>query len=218
MVKRLFAPGCALILYKPRLVDRVEAALAADFGPVERLTTCCRNIPALTPGTEVINVCPGCDRRYRRNYAHATTVSLWEVLAGSASFDFPDYRGRSMTILDACPTRDQPRVHEAVRDLLRKMNIGLREPKHTRTHGICCGDSAFGEVPTERVKKMMRKRASQMPVEEVVVYCVSCAKSMFIGGRRPRYLVDLLFGEETLRGTVEPDDWHAQLDAFIAAH
>lgn len=217
-MKRLFAPGCALILYKPRLVEKVEAALAAEVGPVERLTTCCHNVPRLEAGTEVINICPGCDRRYRQNYTDTSTVSLWEVLARSASFSFPDYRGRVMSIIDACPTRDQPRVHEAVRELLKKMNIDLREPKHTRTRGICCGDSAFGEVPTEKVKKMMKKRASQMPVEEVVVYCVSCTKSMFIGGKRPRYLVDLLFGEETLPGTLEPDAWHAELDAFIAAH
>ncbi len=217
-MKRLFAPGCALILYKPLLVEKVEAALAAEFGPVERLTTCCRNIPALEPGTEVINICPGCDRRYRQNSTDASTVSLWEVLARSGSFAFPDHRGKVMSIIDACPTRDQPRVHEAVRELLRKMNVDLREPKHTRTHGICCGDSAFGEVPTAKVKKMMKKRASEMPADEVVVYCVSCSKSMFIGGKRPRYLVDLLFGEETLPGTLEPDDWHAELDVFIAAH
>ena len=40
-----------------------------------------------------------------------------------------------------------------------------------------------------------------MPAEDVVVYCVSCAKAMFIGGKRPRYLVDLLFGEATVPGT-----------------
>jgi len=57
-----------------------------------------------------------------------------------------------------------------------------------------------------------------MPREDVVVYCVSCVKAMHIGGKRPRYLVDLLFGEETGPGVFEPVAWHAQLDEFIEAH
>ncbi len=215
---RLFAPGCALILYKPQLVERLQDFLEVNIGPMDRLTTCCRNVPPLKPGTEVINVCPGCDRRYRQNYADSGTISLWEVLARSDLFPFPDYQGRIMTINDACPTRDQVRVHEAVRTLLDRMNITLREPKSTRTKGICCGDIAYGEIPVGKVKKQMKRRAGQMPAEDVVVYCVSCAKAMFIGGKKPRYLVDLLFGEETVPGTFEPDEWHAQLDAFIAAH
>jgi hypothetical protein len=41
---------------------------------------------------------------------------------------------------------------------------------------------------------------------------------MQIGGRKPRYLADLIFGEETHAGTVDPDKWHAELDAFIETH
>jgi hypothetical protein len=64
----------------------------------------------------------------------------------------------------------------------------------------------------------MVARASEMPAEDVVVYCVSCVKSMFIGGKRPRYLVDLLFAEETDPHTYEPDEWHRELDEYIRAH
>ncbi len=57
-----------------------------------------------------------------------------------------------------------------------------------------------------------------MPSHEVIVYCVSCAKSMFNGGRRPRYLVDLLFNEDTVPKICEPDLWHAELQAYIDSH
>jgi hypothetical protein len=50
------------------------------------------------------------------------------------------------------------------------------------------------------------------------VYCVSCAKAMHIGGKRPRYLVDLLFGEATPVGTFEPEAWHREVEQFIGAH
>ena len=98
------------------------------------------------------------------------------------------------------------------------MNIVVVEPAKTRTKGSCCGDSLYGSAPVERVKALMSKRASEMPVEDVVVYCVSCIKAMHLGGKKPRYIVDLLFGEETSAGICEPDRWHADLDRFSSAH
>ena len=217
-MKRLFAPGRALSLTRPELAERVHRVLTEHVGPMEMLLTCCRHVPPVAAGTEVINVCPGCDRRYRENYTESTTVSLWEVLARGSFFPFPDYGGAEMTILDACPTRNEARVHDAVRELLRRMNVRVVEPRPTRSKGACCGDSLWGNVPTPTVKAAMKKRAASMPAEDVVVYCVSCSKSMALGGKRPRYLVDLLFGEPTVPGTLEPDAWHRELDEYINSH
>jgi Fe-S oxidoreductase len=123
-----------------------------------------------------------------------------------------------MTVHDACPTRTGARVHAAVRTLLDRMNIVVVEPDATRVRAICCGDSLFGEVPDDTVRALMARRADSMPREDVVVYCVSCIKAMHIGGKRPRYLVDLLFAEETTPGVSEPGAWHALLEEFIAEH
>lgn len=216
-MKKVYAPGCALLIYKPELAEKILRYLSAE-SKLGVHHTCCRHEPGLEDGTLVINTCAGCDRRYRELYENITTVSLWEVLAGSRDFPFPDYKGREMSILDACPTRDQVRVHKAVRTLLEKMNIAVIEPKNTGTKSTCCGDSFYGVLPVEQVKEQMKKRAGEMPAGEVVVYCVSCIKSMHIGGKKPRYIVDLLFGEETLPKTFEPDDWHGELAEFIRSH
>lgn len=217
-MKKVFSPGCALVIYKPELAARILAHLQQDSPEIEEHSLCCHHDPQLPAGTDVINVCAGCDRRFRELYTTTTTTALWEILSESESFPFPDYQGRTMTILDACPTRDQTRVHQSVRRLLARMNIRLVEPENTGLNSTCCGDSFFGQLPVPQVKEQMRKRANEMPEEEVVVYCVSCIKAMHIGGKRPRHLVDLLFGEETLPGTFEPEAWHAELDAFIANH
>jgi len=214
----LFAPGCALMIYKPHLAERLHDILGGNLGPMDMLLTCCRHIPPLSSRAEVINICPGCDRRYRENYEDASTISLWEVVAEHSFFPLPDYRSQEMTIIDACPTRDQTRVHEAVREVIRRMNISLVEPSSTRTKSTCCGDSLWGTVPTERVVSQMKKKASTMPIDEVIVYCVSCSKSTFMGGKRPRYLIDLLFEEATVAQTCEPDQWHAELDEYINSH
>lgn len=213
-----FAPGCALFLYKPHLIEKLHAFLCAEYGAMDALLTCCRHTPPLPDDARVINICPGCDRRYRENYSTPRTVSLWELLSQNEAFPFPDYEGREMTIIDACPTRDQVRVHDAVRNLAEKMNIRIIEPKKTRLASSCCGDTFFEKLPTAKVKELMKKKASEMPRDEILVYCVSCSKSMFVGGKRPGYIVDLLFAEETIPQTVDPDLWHGELDEFIEAH
>lgn len=206
------------MLYKPESAERLHRLLRANLGEIEAWSACCRKDPRFEEPVEVINVCPGCDKRFRNDYPNSSTESLWEILARTDFFPFPDYRGRKMSIIDACPTRDRARVHDAVRTLLMKMNVSLVEPKNTRTRSTCCGDTFWGEIPADQVKEQMKKRTAEMPVDEVVVYCVSCSKAVFIGGKTPRYLVDLLFGEETEPKTFDPDEWHRELEIYIDAH
>jgi Fe-S oxidoreductase len=216
--KLVFAPGCALILYKPELATKIHELLNDNLGEMDMLMTCCQHDPLLPSNSKVINVCPGCDKRFGNDYKDITTISLWEIITAGKFFTFPDYHGRSMTIIDACPTRDQERVHNAIRTLLIKMNIELVEPKNTRKESTCCGDGSYGEIPTDQVKELMIKRASEMPLDDVVVYCVSCIKSVYNGGKKPQYLIDLLFAEETVPGTYDPDKWHKELADYIDKH
>ena len=216
--KYTFAPGCALVIYKKRLAEKLHEYLRHRYGEMDLLPTCCRHIPQAAIGKCVITVCSGCDRRYRKNYAEPSTVTLWEVLAESDDFDFPNYGAMPMTIIDACPTRDQPRVHNTVRKLAERMNITIIEPDATRERSTCCGDSLFGQLPTDQVLAQMKAKAATMPVNDVIVYCVSCSKAVFNGGQNPRYLVDLLFNEKTIPDTCDPVSWHRQLDEFIALH
>ncbi|MCR3923050.1 MAG: (Fe-S)-binding protein, partial [Firmicutes bacterium] len=150
------------MIYKPGLSKKVLSSLQRELGEVAEYLTCCRHDPALAKGTQIINTCAGCDKRYRQLYEEITTKSLWEVLAESTIFPFPNYQGLEMTILDACPTRNQVRVHDAVRTLLTKMNITVVEPAKTKTKGTCCGDSYYGSLTVEQVKQKMIKRATEM--------------------------------------------------------
>lgn len=217
-MKQVYAPGCALLIYKPELAQKILEVLNEGLGNIAEHSICCRHKPNLENGTQVINTCAGCDRRYRELYEGISTISLWEMLAESNTFPFPDYSGIEMSIHDACPTRTEKRVHLAIRKLLQKMNIKIIEPRNTRAKAVCCGDSFYGVLPVEQVKEQMKRRADEMPCDNVVVYCVSCIKSMHIGGKKPRYIIDLLFGENTAIGIYESDAWHDQLQKFIDTH
>ena len=217
-MKQAYAPGCALMIYKPKLAERILEDINNEENHIPQHLTCCKHEPNLKEETQIINTCAGCDKRYRELYEGISTVSLWEILAESDSFKFPDYRGMTMTIHDACPTRTEERVHTSIRKILERMNVKVIEPKHTRKKAICCGDSFYGIIPVDKVKEQMVKRANSMPCDDVVVYCVSCIKAMHIGGKKPRYIIDLLYGESTIIGEFEPDKWHEELQAFIDAH
>ena len=214
----VFAPGCALMLYKPELAGKIFSILNENLGKMAELSTCCHHDPQFAEPTKVINVCPGCDKRFENDYKYSSTISLWEILAQNDFFTFPDYYGQSMTIMDACPTRDKENVQNAIRKLLHKMNINLIEPKNTGSKSVCCGDSFYDVISKEKVIEQMKKRISDMPVEDVVVYCVSCIKSVYIGGKKPRYLIDLLFANESDPKTYEPDAWHAELNEYMEQH
>lgn len=218
MIKKVFAPGCALMIYKPELAEKLHLILNENLGKMDRLMICCHHDPRFTTMTQVINICPGCNKRFENDYQNTSTISLWEILAESDFFAFPDYQDKRMSIMDACPTRDKKKVQNAIRAILKKMNIALVEPRNTRTKSTCCGDSFYGVIPSEKVKEQMIKRTSEMPSDDVVVYCVSCTKSIYIGGKNPHYLIDLLFANETEPKTFEPDGWHKELDNYIEKH
>ncbi len=217
-MKRVFAPGCGLMIYQPHLAKKISNYLKKQDLCHEELHICCRHEPLLEAGTEIINVCAGCHKRFATLYEGITTISLWEILAEDPNFPFPDYQGISMSIQDACPTRQNKNVHKALRILMEKMNITIIEPEKARTKSVCCGDSFYPLIPDDEIQKLMEHRANEMPCEDVVVHCTSCVKSMINGGKTPQYIISLLFEEETIGGVVSTREWHDELDIYIAEH
>ena len=218
MERMYFNPGCALSIYKPEMEERVLAYLKAHYPDISLHKICCRHKPRLTGDSCIINICAGCDRRFGSLYPGVRTISLWEILDQTDDFPYPDYQGQIMSIHDPCPVRERPAVHNAIRSLLGKMNIKIVEAKRNRQNAPCCGDTFYPDLPLTEVHAKMKARADEMPCKEVAVYCVSCIKAMHIGGKTPRYMVDLLFGEPTSPGLYDTVEWHKQLQAYIDKH
>lgn len=214
----VYNPGCALMLYKPHLADRVLDWLCASGRAAGRHDICCRHDPQLPAGARIVNTCAGCDRRFSSLYPGISTISLWELLARAEDFPLPNYQGLPISVHDPCPVRGKPQIHEAVRRLLERMNLRIVEAGLSGASSVCCGDSFYPALPLEQVYQRMGERADSMPCDDVCVYCVSCIKAMHLGRKRPRYLLDLLFGEPTDPQVCDPRLWHGQLDAYIETH
>lgn len=218
MKKTYFNPGCALSIYKPDMENKILKFLNESYEDVELHKICCQHNPQLESGSLIINVCAGCDRRFRSLYEGISTISIWEIIDGLDEFNYPDYKGLKVSVQDACPVREKPQVHQAVRNLLKKMNIDIVETEFCGTRSICCGDSLYPSLPVDTINKKMRERADSMPCDDVCVYCISCIKSMHIGGKNPRHLMDLLMGESTEPQISDTIKWHEQLQEYIDAH
>ena len=216
--KCYFNPGCAMSLYKPEAVEEILHLLNRRFLPTQLHTTCCRHEPNLPAGATIINNCAGCDRRFRSLYEGIQTISLWEVLDAIPALPLPTYDGMQLSVHDSCSFRKKPQVHAAVRSLLDKMHIEVVESPFSGTKSICCGDNFYGHIPLEEVHAFQKKRASQMPCQDVAVYCISCIKSMHIGGKTPHHMLDLVMGEETEVQETRLDVYHDEIDCYIEEH
>lgn len=217
-IQTYFNPGCALSIYKPELENKIIRFLNQNYRETLMHKICCRNEPQLAKGSLVINVCAGCDRRFGSLYEGISTVSVWEIIDSLDSFLYPNYKGLRMSVHDPCPVRKKPQVHQAVRNLLGKMNIEVVETKRNGTKSVCCGDDFYPKVSLDKVRSHMKKRAGSMPCNDVCVYCVSCIKSLYIGGKTPRHLVDLLMNEPTEPQIYDTVQWHDQLQEYIDNH
>ncbi|MEA5047154.1 MAG: (Fe-S)-binding protein [Eubacteriales bacterium] len=216
--KCYFNPGCAMSLYRPEAVEDILYILNRRFLPTKLHTTCCRHDPKLPKGSTIINNCAGCDRRFRSLYEGIQTVSLWEVLDNIPALPLPTYEGLRLSVHDSCSFRKKPQVHAAVRSLLDKMNIEVVESEFSGTKSICCGDNFYPLLSVEEVNAFQKKRAAQMPCQDVAVYCVSCIKSMQIGGKTPHHMVDLVLGLPTEPGETRLEVYHRELDDYIEEH
>ena len=86
-------------------------------------------------------------------------------------------------------------------------------------NGLCVSvhDScSFRQKP--QVYEFQKKRAAQMPCEDVVVCCVSCIKAMKIGNKTPHHLVDLLLNEPTEPQELDLVLYHDEVDEYIKCH
>jgi Fe-S oxidoreductase len=192
--------------------------LNAHFGPVKLHGLCCHHDPQLSPGATIINNCAGCDRRFRSLYEGIRTVSVWEVLDSVENLPLPAHDGLTVSVHDSCSYRPKPQVHTAVRSLLKKMKIKVVDSPWSGTKSICCGDNFYPRLPADRVIELQKKRAAQMPCQDVVVYCVSCIKSMAVGGKTPHHMADLVLNEGTEPQETSLDVYHDALRSYIEAH
>lgn len=212
--KYLYAPGCALMIYKPHLANTLKKVAEEMFGKMDTLLECCFTRPQIEAGTCILTPCTTCHSHYKKLYPDCEVKLLLAEIAQKDEFPFPDYHGMEMSIQDTCSGRTDDLYLVTIRSLLKRMNIEIVEAEKSGRRGKCCGQVFYGKLPLEKVEHQMKLRAEEMPRRDVVVYCASCIQGMSLGGRHPHYILDLLFGETTTAHDKGVVSWNNTLKDF----
>lgn len=171
-----------------------------------------------TSDDETWSLCHNCSNILEESVPGIGVHSLWELIDQDSDFVFPDYSGMKVTVQDCWRSRERAEEQEAVRSLLRKMNIEFVEAEEHHAETDFCGTSLYrpqvarnpkmapkhyleGAVgkfephTEEEQKSIMLEYCSRYTTETVVCYCHYCLEGLLVGGADGRHIAHLLFPE-----------------------
>lgn len=217
----IFFPGCGLISYSPKLVEKTYSYLRDKIQGIGIYTKCCGKPTGFLGKDEkfkeyysilerefeeknvkrIIAGCQNCFMTIGNNSKNIEVISLWEVLA---KVGIPEEKigmgktiDREFTIHDPCPTRDVDIIHSSVRKIIDDLGFDLEEMKHNKGNTLCCGSGGMVSVTQSHIANTHTiRRAQEAKTEYIITYCQECVESMRRGGKKSYHILDLLFNEE----------------------
>lgn len=219
--KRIFFPGCSLSSYSPDIVMNSYNYLREKLPGIGIVLKCCGN-PTYSMGErekfnnlyngiqdefekneidEVIVACLNCYKTIKRNSKNLKVISLWEVISEYGvpkdKKDYYKFLYKDFAIHDPCPTRDESKIHDSIRDILNQLGIKITEMEFNRKNTLCCGSGAMiGVTSKELSYRQRKKRANQSKSDYIVTYCEECVESMRKGEKKSIHILDLIFDND----------------------
>ena len=226
----VFFPGCSLSSYSPDIVMDTYEYLKEKLPEVAIALKCCGN-PTYSMGEsekfsklyndldrefknnnvkEVIVACENCYKTIKNNSPDIKVSSLWEVISKHGVPDrkksYYESLDKAFSIHDPCPTRNESKMHDAVRSILSELGIKVKEMEFTREKTLCCGSGAMiGVTSKELAMKQGEKRANQSTETCIISYCEECVESIRKGGKESIHILDLLFNKD-IEETFDQED------------
>lgn len=168
------------------------------------------------PGSTMISICHNCSAIFEERHPEILRESIWELILGDESFDYPNHHGEAITIQDCWRAKENYTEQEAVRELLRRMNFEIVELEENHERTKFCGYSLYQPQPArnpklapkrflhgaqglfqehtpEQKKSLMEEHCAQITTEKIVAYCHYCVRGLKLGGAKTFHLAELLF-------------------------
>jgi len=222
--KYVFFPGCQLSASSPEQVEKVYAYLTEKLsGGVALMLRCC-GAPADWAGDQalfqnslkvlveqweslgrpqLIVACSTCHSMFRERFPEV--VSLWELMS---DLDLPvqgvSVSGGKVAVQDACTTRHEPVIQDAVRNILGKLGYEVEELPFSKELTKCCGFGGLTSFANPGLgKKIIEDRISESTTD-YVAYCAMCRDNFASKGKRTFHLLDLIFGTDLEEAAIRP--------------
>lgn len=215
MGKLIFIPSCKVTAAYPDQSLRLRAYLEKRYG-IEAIG-CCREYTEKWNRDDIaVTICNNCANIAEESTDVGRIVSVWEMIDSDGEFVFPDYHGKMMTLQDCWQVRGRHKVHNAVRSILRKMNIEVVEMSDNRDASTYCGtvltsallpdnarlvpkryvkDGVGFFIPMNDTERSLyfKEYFSEAHTEDVVCYCRSCVQGVKLAKKNGVHLLELLF-------------------------
>jgi Fe-S oxidoreductase len=210
-----FFPGCALAGTHPAAVRRTFALLKKTEPDMGMILDCClkpshdlgrqaffdRHFTALLHRLEkkrvqqIIVACPSCYAVFKEHAPHLNTRTAYELLA-RAGVKPVRTSVTSVAVHDACQTRFDPNIHQAVRDIIKRAGLSVAELPDNRINTCCCGEgAAAGFVSPELADSWTRGRLDAFKQTPTACYCAGCTQR-FNKNAATFHLLDLFVAPE----------------------
>ncbi|MDR3599752.1 MAG: heterodisulfide reductase-related iron-sulfur binding cluster [Desulfosporosinus sp.] len=220
----VFFPGCQLSASSPEQVEKVYVYLTEKLsGGVALMLRCC-GAPADWAGNQelfqnsfkvlvaqweslgkpqLIVACSTCHSMFRERFPEV--VSLWELMA---NLELPpqgaSVRGGKIAVQDACTTRHEPVIQDAVRNIVTKLGYEVEELPYSKEQTKCCGFGGLTSfVNPELAKEIVEERINES-TSDYVAYCAMCRDNFASQGKRTFHLLDLIFGTDLDKAANRP--------------
>ncbi len=219
-MSRVFLSSCKNKATYPEASAKLKEYLLAG-GHIDEYFGCCKPGGAghrdLEPGMDAVVLCNTCQGIVEEHDPMVSVTSVLDIILNDPGFPFPDYGGERITVQDCWRAKGRSGVHDAVRALLREMNLEPVELAENRDGSRFCGVSLLAPLPAqvaelaprrygghedgvfvpcskEQQEEAMRAQAALITTPRVVTYCFACDGGLKLGGADSVALVNLLFG------------------------
>ena len=219
----IFFPGCSLSGTRAKTVQATFSYLQQQIPELGIVLDCCTK-PShdlgdnehftnmftalknnlLTHGvTTVLTACPNC---YKVFSTYAPELRVESVYTTLNQLELPEQPQHSeyVTVHDPCVARFDESSQTAVRELLWKQGLTIREMPHSKKRTLCCGQGGgVGMLFPDSAAQWSHKRLAEAEQQRIVNYCASCTQ-VFAARTKSHHILDLLFQPEaTLSGKVK---------------
>ncbi|OFV69421.1 pyridine nucleotide-disulfide oxidoreductase/dicluster-binding protein [Acetobacterium wieringae] len=211
----LFYPGCQLPASYPDdiksiyeyLVGHVQGDVGiylgccgapADWGGQQALMQ--ENIEAIKRVWEemerptFILACSSCMRIFEKYLPEIKLESLWDIYVREGLPNKDHIKTpQTLSIHDACGTRENSDLHESVRKIVAKLGYGIEELEYTKEKTKCCGYGGLVYYANrEQSNAFVSERIGESE-NDLLVYCAMCKDLFVSGGKRTYHLLDLIY-------------------------
>ena len=170
-------------------------------------------------GSTMVSLCHNCSAIFEERHPEINRLSLWELILSDEQFQYPNLGGEEITVQDCWRSKENRAEQDAVREILRRMNVSIVELDENFDRTKFCGYSLYQPQPKRNAKlapkrfvegakglfephsdeekrRLMTEYCRQIKTARVICYCHYCLRGLKLGGADGLHLAELLFDRE----------------------